>query len=311
MTTTNPTRAANAGASFSASEMQPLVYYRRRATDGFDVFYREAGDPAAPTIVMLHGFPTSSHMFRNLIPHLARTHHVIAPDYPGFGHSAMPEMVTFSYTFDGLAGIVRSLLDALGIDRFAMYVQDYGAPVGFRLAVAQPERIRAIISQNGNAYEEGLTAFWESLRGYWANPTEANAAPLRAFLDPEAQVWQYTHGVRDVDRISPDTWTIDQALLERPGSKEIQLALFYDYRTNPERFGEWQAYFRAHQPPLLAVWGEHDQIFGPDGAHAFARDLPNAEIHLLDTGHFALEEDGETIAALIEDFLSRHDGVTS
>jgi len=304
-------RLERAGDSAADVAVHPPVFHRTVTIEGVDLFYREAGDPTAPAIVLLHGFPTSSYMFRNLIPQLARTRHVIAPDYPGFGQSAMPDPATFPYTFDRMADMMRGLLDALGIDRFAIYVQDYGAPVGFRLAVAQPERIRAIVSQNGNAYEEGLTPFWEPLRAYWADPSEANAMPLRAFLERDALIWQYTDGVRDVTRISPDTWTLDQALLDRPGNAEIQLALFYDYRTNPGRYAEWQTYFREHQPPMLAVWGKNDQIFGPDGARAFARDLPDAEIHLLDTGHFALEEEGETIAELINDFLSRHDGGTT
>ncbi|HVL23474.1 MAG TPA: alpha/beta hydrolase [Thermomicrobiales bacterium] len=305
MITTSTSDAASAS---MPTPMQPPVHHRRRTVDGIELFYREAGDPAAPAIVLLHGFPTSSYMFRNLIPQLARTYHVIAPDYPGFGHSAMPDPSTFPYTFDGLTGIVRGLLDTLGVDRFAIYVQDYGAPVGFRLATAQPERVWAIVSQNGNAYDEGLTPFWDVLRAYWADPSPANAAPLRGFVERDALIWQYTHGVRDVSRVSPDTWVLDEAHLRQPGNVEIQLALFLDYGTNPGLYAAWQASFRAHQPPLLAVWGEHDQIFGPDGARAFARDLPHAEIHLLDTGHFALEEEGDAIAALMTDFLARHDG---
>ena len=282
------------------------VSYRTIQVDGVDVFYREAGDPASPTIVLLHGFPASSHMFRNLIPALAADYHVVAPDYPGFGQSGTPDPARFAYTFDNLATIMRGLLDALDIDRFAMYVQDYGAPVGFRLAVDQPDRISAIVSQNGNAYDEGLTGFWTPLKAYWADQSEANTDAVRGFLNRDATAWQYTHGVRDVERISPDGMTIDQALLDRPGNNEIQLAFFLDYGTNPGRYDAWHAYFRAHQPPLLAVWGEHDEIFGPDGARAFARDLPNAEIHLLDTGHFALEDEGAEIARLIADFLARN-----
>ncbi len=285
---------------------QQPTYHRTIEVSGLEIFYREAGDPAAPTIVLLHGFPSSSHMFRNLIPLLAGSYHVIAPDYPGFGHSATPTLEEFAYTFDRLADIVADLLATLRVDRFALYVQDYGAPVGFRLATRQPDRIWAIISQNGNAYEAGLTSFWDAFRPYWTNPTEENTAPLRGFLERDAQIWQYTHGVRDPQRINPDTWTLDQSLLNRPGNKDIQLALFYDYRTNPERFAEWQAYFREQQPPLLAVWGEHDQIFGPAGAQAFATDLPDAEIQLLDTGHFALEEEGLVIGEQALRFLDRH-----
>jgi pimeloyl-ACP methyl ester carboxylesterase len=287
---------------------RPRVYHRTLTIEGLELFYREAGDPAAPTVVLLHGFPTSSHMFRNLIPELAGSFHVVAPDYPGFGYSATPDPEAFDYTFDQLARTMRNLLDRLGIERFAIYVQDYGAPVGFRLAVAQPERVWAIISQNGNAYDEGLTPFWASLQAHWADPSAASEASLRGLLDREATIWQYTHGVRDMALISPDTWTLDQALLDRQGIAEIQLRLFLDYGSNPPLYPAWHRYFRAHQPPLLAVWGEHDQIFGPDGARAFARDLPNAEIHLLDTGHFALEEEGPVIAALMRDFLTRHAG---
>ena len=282
------------------------ISYRKRDVDGVGIFYREAGDPSAPTVVLLHGFPTSSFMFRDLIPQLATEYHVVAPDYPGFGQSDQPDRATFAYTFDHLAMVTRALLDGLGVDRFAVYVQDYGAPVGFRLATAQPERVWAIVSQNGNAYEEGLTPFWEPLKSYWANPVEEQAAALRAFVGEEALIWQYTHGVRDVAAISPDTWTLDRAHLDRPGNVDIQLDLFLDYGTNPALYPLWHAVFREYQPPLLAVWGEHDEIFGPDGARAFARDLPDAEIHLLDTGHFALEEDGATIGRLMLDFLGRN-----
>lgn len=283
-----------------------ITSYRSIQVDGLDIFYREAGDPTAPTVVLLHGFPTSSHMFRDLIPLLADQYHLVAPDYPGFGHSAAPDRSDFDYTFDRLADTVDGFLVALGIERFAIYVQDIGAPIGFRLAVRHPDRIWAIVSQNGNAYHEGMTPFWEPVRAYWADPSEENASPLRASFELDAQIWQYTHGVRDVTRISPDSWTIDQALLDRPGIKDIQLALLYDYRTNPERYGDWQSYFREHQPPLLAVWGEHDEIFGPEGARAFTRHLPGADVHLLDTGHFALEESVGIIADLMRQFLGRH-----
>jgi pimeloyl-ACP methyl ester carboxylesterase len=305
--TVNTEREGQNGHSLLASGRdRSHVYYRNAIVDGVKVFYREAGDPAAPTVVLLHGFPTSSFMFRNLIPELAASYHVIAPDFPGFGMSDMPDRESFAYTFDHLAEITRAFLDQVGVARFAVYVQDYGAPVGFRLAAAQPDRVWAIVSQNGNAYSEGLTPFWEPLKALWANPGEETMAPLRVVYHLESLVWQYTHGVRDIERISPDTWMLDKALLDRPGNNEIQMDLFLDYGTNPARYPEWHEYFRNSQPQLLAVWGQNDEIFGPDGARAFARDLPDAEIHLLDTGHFALEEEGDVIADLMLRFLDRN-----
>jgi pimeloyl-ACP methyl ester carboxylesterase len=279
--------------------------YRSEKVHEHRIFYREAGDPSRPTIVLLHGFPSSSFMFRELIADLADEFHLIAPDHLGFGQSAMPPTDEFSYTFDALTDITAALLDQLGLDRFALYVQDYGAPIGFRIASRQPERVTAIVTQNGNAYVEGFTPFWDGLLAF-ARDGVTNAADARSSLE-SGQRWVYSHGVPSVraDRLSPDTWTIDQALLDRPGNQEIQLALFRDYRFNVDEYPRFQRYFREHRPPTLVVWGEHDEIFGPDGARAFARDLPDAEIHLLDAGHYALESSGEEIASFVRDFLGR------
>ncbi|MEU3011587.1 alpha/beta fold hydrolase [Nocardia asteroides] len=273
---------------------------------GQTVFYREAGDPNAPTVVLLHGFPTSSAMFRNLIPELAADYHVIAPDHLGFGQSAMPAVDEFDYTFDKLTEITLELLDTLGVDRFALYIQDYGAPIGLRIASAHPERVTALITQSGNAYLEGFTPFWEVLFAH-ANDRATHEPEVRKLLDLDATKWQYTHGV-PADRlalVSPDTWTLDQAYLDRPGNKEIQLQLFADYKNNLDGYPGFQKYFAEHRPPTLITWGEHDEIFGADGARAYLRDLPDAELHLLDAGHFALESHGPEIAALIRDFLGR------
>lgn len=286
----------------------PPVYHRTAEIDGLDVFYREAGPQDAPVVLLLHGFPTSSHMFRNLIPELADRYHVVAPDYPGFGNSSMPTVDQFDYTFDNLAGVVEKLTDKLGLRKYSIYLMDYGAPVGFRLAVRHAERVEALIVQNGNAYDEGLRAFWKPIRAYWKDKTAENAAALRKLLTIDATRWQYTHGVRDPERISPDNWHVDQRLLDRPGNQEIQLALFYDYGSNPGRYPRWQRYLREHQPPTLIVWGKNDIIFPAAGAHPYRRDLKNVELHLLDTGHFALEEDGSEIAGRIHDFLARHVG---
>lgn len=273
--------------------------------DGQTIFYREAGNKEnAPTILLLHGFPTSSHMFHDLIPALADKFHLIAPDYPGFGNSSMPTVDKFQYTFDHLTEIVDKFITQIGLQRFSIYVMDYGAPIGFRLAVKHPEKIEALIVQNGNAYVEGLGEFWEPLKAYWSEPNEKNKEALRKFLTIEATRWQYTHGVRNENAISPDNWILDQALLERPGNKEIQLQLFYDYRSNPPLYPKWQEYFRKYQPPTLVVWGRNDYIFLKEGAIPYQRDLKNIEVHLLDTGHFALEEEGELIAELISRFLT-------
>jgi pimeloyl-ACP methyl ester carboxylesterase len=271
-----------------------------------EIFYREAGPKGAPTILLLHGFPTSSHMFRALIPALSDQYHVVAPDYPGFGYSSMPSVNQFDYTFDRLADVMDQFVQRLGLTKYSLYVMDYGAPVGFRLAVKHPERIQALIVQNGNAYEEGLRDFWKPFRSYWRARTEANAAALRKFLVLDATKWQYTHGVRNPEAISPDNWLVDQALLDRPGNKEIQLQLFFDYGSNPALYPAWQSYFRTHQPPTLVVWGKNDYIFPMEGALLYTRDLKTIERHLLDTGHFALEEDGALIAQHMRRFLIKH-----
>jgi pimeloyl-ACP methyl ester carboxylesterase len=273
--------------------------------DGQTIFYREAGNKGntTPTILLLHGFPTSSHMFRNLIPALADRFHLIAPDYPGFGNSSMPTVDRFEYTFDHLAEIVDKFISQIGLKRFSIYVIDYGAPIGYRLAVKNPEKIEALIVQNGNAYDEGLGEFWKPLKAYWNEPNEKNKDALRKFLTIEATRWQYTHGVKNENAISPDNWIHDQSLLDRPGNNEIQLQLFYDYRSNPPLYPQWQEYFRKYQPPTLIVWGRNDVIFPKEGAIPYQRDLKNIEIHLLNTGHFALEEEGELIAGLISHFI--------
>jgi pimeloyl-ACP methyl ester carboxylesterase len=279
------------------------VHYRTVHVAGVDVFYREAGPPEAPTILLLHGFPSSSFMFRNLIAALADEFHLVAPDYPGFGQSSAPSPAAFEYTFDHLAAVVDEFVRKVGIDRHAIYVQDYGAPIGYRLACARPERVTGLIIQNGNAYEEGLGEFWKPLRAYWSDQSAQNRGALEKFLEPDATKWQWVHGVRDVTTISPDTWTLDQAGLERSGNKEIQLRLFLDYRTNLSKYAEWQQYFRSHQPPALVVWGKNDVIFPPTGAEAYKRDLLSIDFNLLDTGHFALEEEGALIAAKIREFM--------
>jgi pimeloyl-ACP methyl ester carboxylesterase len=284
------------------------VLHKTVTVDGLDIFYREAGRKDAPTILLLHGFPTSSQMFRNLIPALADRFHLVAPDYPGFGNSSMPTVDEFDYTFDRLAEVVDAFTRKLGLERYSLYVMDYGAPVGFRLAARHPERVQALIVQNGNAYAEGLGEFWDPFRAYWKNRTEENAKPLKGFLNLQATKWQWTHGTRDARAVSPDTWTVDQSRLDRPGNADIQLRLFFDYGSNPALYPAWQAYFRAHQPPTLVVWGKNDHIFPAAGAHPYKRDLETIEVHLLDTGHFALEEDGGLIAGLIRRFLGAHIG---
>lgn len=276
--------------------------------DGQSIFYREAGDKEnAPTILLLHGFPTSSHMFRNIIPALADKFHLVAPDYPGFGYSSMPPVDKFEYTFDHLAEIVDKFITQIGLERYSLYVMDYGAPIGYRLAVKHPEMIEALIVQNGNAYDEGLGEFWKPLKAYWNEPNDKNKNALKKFLTIEATRWQYTHGVKNENAISPDNWIHDQLLLDRPGNYEIQLQLFYDYRSNPPLYPQWQEYFRKYQPPTLVVWGRNDIIFTKEGAIPYQRDLKNIQLHLLNTGHFALEEEGELIAELISRFvLTRH-----
>ncbi|MEU8133996.1 alpha/beta hydrolase [Streptodolium elevatio] len=282
------------------------VLHRTAEIDGLRVFYREAGDPANPTIVLLHGFPTSSAMFRDLMAELGDTYHLVAPDHIGFGQSAMPSTDEFDYSFDKLTEVTLALLDRLGLDRFALYIQDYGAPIGLRIASAHPERVTALISQSGNAYLEGFTPFWDVLFAH-AKDRAAHEPAVRELLTAEATRWQHTHGVPAgrLGLVSPDAWVLDQAYLDRPGNKEIQLQLFWGYQFNLDGYPAFQEYFRTHRPPTLVAWGENDEIFGPDGARAFARDLPDAEIHLLDAGHFALATHGTEIAALIRDFLGR------
>ena len=278
---------------------------RKVAVDGLEVFYREAGPADAPVLLLLHGFPSSSHMFRDLIPKLAGESRVIAPDLPGFGQSAMPGRDAFAYTFDRLARVIDRFSEVLGLRRFALYVFDYGAPVGWRLATWHPERITALVTQNGNAYEEGLSEGWNPIQAYWRDPSVRNRDALRQFLAPQTTQWQYTHGVSDVARVSPDGYTLDNWYLSRPGADEIQLDLFLDYASNVALYPAFQAYFRAHQPPLLAVWGRNDPFFLPAGAEAFRRDISNADVRLFDTGHFALETHADEIAAAIRGFLGK------
>lgn len=274
---------------------------------GQDIFYREAGIENKRTIVLLHGFPTSSHMYRNLIPKLSKKYHVIAPDYPGFGNSSMPSLSDFEYSFDNLAQITDAFLAKVGATKYTMYVMDYGAPIGFRIAAAHPERVQGLIIQNGNAYDEGLRDFWEPIKAYWHDKSDENGKVLRdSLLTIGATEWQYTNGTRNKETISPDNWIVDQAKLDRPGNKEIQLELFYSYGTNPVLYPQWQAYFREHQPPTLLVWGKGDYIFPEEGAHPYKQDLENLDFHILDTGHFALEEDGDVIAKHILKFMKKN-----
>lgn len=281
------------------------VHYRTADVGGFRVFYREAGSPGAPKLLLLHGFPSASHMFRSLIPLLADRFHLVAPDLPGFGQSDMPSRSSFQYTFDNVADVIDRFTDKIGFDAFAIYVFDYGAPTGFRLAVKHPERITAIISQNGNAYEEGLSDGWNPIRAYWHNASEANRQALRDFLKPEATRWQYTHGVSDTSKVSPDGYSLDNFYLARPGADEVQLDLFGDYKSNVALYPTFQKYFRTHKPPFLAVWGKNDPFFLPPGAEAFKRDIPGATVKFFDTGHFALETHAREIADEIRKFLSR------
>ncbi len=280
-----------------------MTKYQTIQVNGINLFYREAGDAAAPTVLLLHGFPTSSHMFRNLIPRLADHYHVVAPDLPGFGFSDAPPRDRFKYTFENLARVIDAFTEKLGLKRFAIYIFDYGAPVGLRLALAHPERISAIISQNGNAYEEGLSEGWNPIQNYWKEPSAGNRATLRGFLTREATKWQYTHGVTDPSLIAPETYALDSALLARPGNDEIQLDLFLDYASNVRLYPKFQEYFRKQHPPLLAVWGQNDPFFLSAGAKAFTRDNPGAQIQFYDTGHFALETHAAEIADAIREFL--------
>jgi pimeloyl-ACP methyl ester carboxylesterase len=277
--------------------------FRYADVDGHKVFYREAGRADAPALLLLHGFPTSSHMFRNLIPLLADRYRVVAPDLPGFGFSDAPDRVQFKYGFDSLAKVIDRFTAAIGLVRYAIYVFDYGAPVGFRLALAHPERVTAIISQNGNAYAEGLSDGWNPIQKYWQEPTQENRTALRAFLSLETTRWQYVHGVSNAMSVAPESYTLDAALLSRPGNDEIQLDLFLDYSSNVALYPAFQQYLRSKQPALLAVWGRNDPFFLPAGAEAFRRDIPKAEIQFYDTGHFALETHVEEIGAAIRAFL--------
>jgi pimeloyl-ACP methyl ester carboxylesterase len=279
--------------------------YHYAIVDGSKIFYREAGSKTAPTILLLHGFPTSSHMFRDLIPALADRYHVVAPDLPGFGFSDAPERKRFRYTFENLAKVIDRFTETIALERYAIYVFDYGAPVGLRLALAHPERITAIISQNGNAYDEGLSQGWNPIQKYWKEPTAENRVALREFLKPEATKSQYLYGVQNATLVAPEAYELDSALLARPGNDEIQLDLFLDYASNVALYPKFQEYFRANTPPLLAVWGKNDPFFLPPGAEAFKRDNPNAEVHFYDTGHFALETHHREIADAIREFLNR------
>lgn len=302
----SPASAQTARPPATARMAIPVVHYKFAKIDGVNVFYREAGPAGAPVILLLHGFPTSSHMFRNLIPLLADRYHVIAPDYPGFGQSDAPDHAAFAYTFAHYADIVDQLTAQLGAKRYALYVMDYGAPVGYRLALKHPERVSALIVQNGNAYTEGLREFWDPIKAYWADPSRERREALAGLVKLETTKFQYTDGVADVTRISPDNWVIDQALLDRPGNRDIQLDLFRDYGTNVPLYPEFQAFFRKYKPPTIIVWGKNDKIFPEAGAPPYLRDLPQAEMHLLDTGHFALEDKLDEMAPLIRTFLDRN-----
>lgn len=284
----------------------PVTYHRTAKVAGVEIFYREAGPEGAPVVVLLHGFPSSSHMYRNLIPALADCYHVIAPDLPGFGLSQMPSLKDFEYSFASFSKVVAGLLGQLGAEQYALYVMDYGAPTGFRLALAHPERVTALIVQNGNAYDDGMGDFWTTTRAYWADNGPANRDVMRPFLTLDGTRFQYLTGTRDEARIDPAAWLTDQFFLDRPGSAEIQLDIIYDYRTNVALYPEFHAWFRKHRPPALILWGENDPIFLPDGARAFLRDLPDAELHFFDTGHFALEEKADEMIPVMRDFLARN-----
>ena len=282
------------------------THFKTVDVDGTEIFYREAGDSRRPTVLLLHGFPTSSHMFRDLIPELAGQYHIVAPDLPGFGNSAMKPRDAFKYTFDNIANVIDRFTEVVGLDRFALYIFDYGAPVGLRIAAKHPERITAIITQNGNSYLEGVSEAFNPVQAYWANPTNENRNALRGFLAPQTTLLQYTHGVADASLVSPDGRNLDDFYMARPGNDEIQLDLLLDYASNVAAYEAFQAYFRAHQPPLLAIWGKNDPFFIPPGAEAFRRDLPKANIRFFDTGHFALETHAKEIGAAMREFLNNH-----
>jgi pimeloyl-ACP methyl ester carboxylesterase len=299
-----PSQPAQA-AGPSVTENDKQVRFLSEKINGVNIAYREAGDRTKPTILLLHGFPTSSHMFRNLIPKLARRYHVLAPDYPGFGASDMPKAQNFEYSFANIARMMTELLDRKKVSRYAVYLMDYGAPVGYRMFASDPERVSAFVIQNGNAYEEGLRKFWDPIKAYWANPIPVNGDKLRGFLNLKATKWQFTHGTKRPDLISPDNYWNVQYLLDRPGNQEVQLELFLDYGTNIPEYAKWQALFRKHQPPTLLMWGKNDHIFPEQGAHPYKRDLKDLEFHILDTGHFALEEYAPKIAERILALLDR------
>lgn len=289
-----------------AKDKTASTYHKTIKVNGVDIFYREAGDVKKPTIVLLHGYPTSSHMFRNLITDLSVRYHVLAPDYPGYGRSEQPAMKDFNYTFDNMSLLVEGFLQKLNVEKYSLYLMDYGAPIGFRIAAKYPKKIESLIIQNGNAYDEGLRDFWIPIKKYWNDYTEANGKALEGFHSPDGLKWQYTHGVQDVTKISPDNWNLDLQHLQRVENDKIQLAMFYDYRTNVPLYPKWQKYFRDYQPATLIVWGKNDYIFPAEGAHPYKRDLKNVETHLLDTGHFALEEKGDEIANYILKFLKKN-----
>jgi len=290
----------------NVKEKTHATLHKTIKVNGLDIFYREAGDVNKPTILLLHGYPTSSYMFRNLITDLSVRYHVLAPDYPGFGRSDQPKMKDFDYTFDNMANIIESFLEELKVEKYSIYLMDYGAPIGFRIASKYPDRVASLIIQNGNAYDEGLRDFWIPIKKYWNEYTIENGKPLEGFHSLAGLKWQYTHGVQDSTKISPDNWNLDLQHLTREENDKIQLAMFYSYRTNVPLYPEWQQYFRDHQPPTLIVWGKNDYIFPAEGAHPYKRDLKNLEFHLLDTGHFALEEKGDEIANYILNFLDRN-----
>jgi len=292
-------------ATATLPELATTVHYNTIRLGDVDAFYREAGAKSAPVLLLLHGFPTSSNMFRNLIPRLAGSFRVIAPDYPGYGFSSMPDRKDFAYTFENLTNIVEQLTLKLGLDAYTLYVMDYGAPIGYRLALRHPEKITGLIVQNGNAYEEGLLKFWDPIKKYWAEKTPENRAALAYLAGAEATKWQYQNGVSELTHLDPTTWTLDQLGMDRPGNGDIQLDLLYDYGTNVPLYPQFQEFFRKYQPPTLIVWGKNDFIFPPEGAVPYKRDLPEVETHLLDTGHFALETHLEEIASRIEKFFGK------
>ena len=279
------------------------VHYRNARVNDLEIFYREAGPKDAPAILLLHGFPTSSNMFRNLMPRLAGSFHLIAPDYPGYGLSSMPDRKDFAYTFENYAKIVDQLVEQLGVTKYSIYLMDYGAPVGYRLALHHPERLQGLIVQNGNAYDEGLLAFWDPIKKYWKDRLQGSRAAIEFLVDAKSTRWQYENGVKDLTLLDPTTWALDQIGLDRPGNRDIQMDLMYDYRTNVPLYPEFQAFFRKYQPPTVIVWGKNDFIFPAEGAAPYSRDLKNIETHMLDTGHFALETHGEEIASRIEEFF--------